>query len=112
MTQISEVNWHDLVEALPAFLTLFMIPFTYSIANGTLIGIGAALLLYLTTGQFFRDILEYSGRKHSGESGLVELEAPSRSRQSSSSTISGVSMSGLDQANDEIEYNSVFVKST
>lgn len=63
MSQASEINWHDVVESIPAFLTLFMIPFTYSITNGILFGLFAAFLLYLTTGQCLQDIKEYFGRK-------------------------------------------------
>ncbi len=35
---IRQINWQDLGEAIPAFLTLFMIPLTYSIAEGLSIG--------------------------------------------------------------------------
>lgn len=39
---IMKVNFEDFTEALPAFFTLVMMPFTYSIANG----IGAGFILY------------------------------------------------------------------
>ncbi len=38
MKDVCNIEWHDIAEAFPAFLTIVIIPFTYSIANG--IGIG------------------------------------------------------------------------
>ncbi len=38
MSQVKEIRWNDLSEAIPAFLTIFMIPLTYSIAEGLAIG--------------------------------------------------------------------------
>jgi len=33
------IKWDDITDAVPAFVTLVMIPFTYSIANGIALGI-------------------------------------------------------------------------
>jgi AGZA family xanthine/uracil permease-like MFS transporter len=38
MAQVAEIDWTDFGVALPAFLTITVMPFTYSIANG--IGVG------------------------------------------------------------------------
>jgi AGZA family xanthine/uracil permease-like MFS transporter len=38
LSQVKEIRWDDLSEAIPAFLTMFMIPLTYSIAEGLAIG--------------------------------------------------------------------------
>lgn len=38
LSSIRYIQWQDLGEAIPAFLTLFMIPLTYSIAEGLSIG--------------------------------------------------------------------------
>jgi AGZA family xanthine/uracil permease-like MFS transporter len=38
LSNITQINWQDLTEAIPAFLTLFTIPLTYSIAEGLSIG--------------------------------------------------------------------------
>lgn len=38
LAQITEIRWGDLAEVIPAFLTIFMIPLTYSIAEGLSIG--------------------------------------------------------------------------
>ncbi|MEG9431816.1 NCS2 family permease [Terriglobus sp. ADX1] len=51
---IAEVNWSDPTVAIPAFLTLVMIPLTYSIANGLGIGITSFALLRLFSGQSSR----------------------------------------------------------
>ena len=51
---ISEVNWSEPTVAIPAFLTLVMIPLTYSIANGLGIGISSFALLRLFSGKASR----------------------------------------------------------
>jgi len=48
---IAEVDWADPLVAIPAFLTLVMIPLTYSIANGLGIGITSFALLRLFSGK-------------------------------------------------------------
>ena len=39
MRGATDVDWHDVGEALPAFLTITLMPFSYSIANGIAAGI-------------------------------------------------------------------------
>ena len=46
------VDMDDMRSAVPAFLTLFMMPFTYSIANGIGIGAIAYVLITLFTGKY------------------------------------------------------------
>ncbi len=43
ISQISGIDWDDLGVALPAFATIALMPFTYSIANG----VGAGMVLYV-----------------------------------------------------------------
>ena len=43
MTQVAEIDWTDLEIAIPSFLTIAMMPFSYSIPNG----IGAGFLSYV-----------------------------------------------------------------
>jgi adenine/guanine/hypoxanthine permease len=50
----AEIRWHDPLVAIPAFLTLVMIPFTYSIANGLGFGIIAWAALHLAAGRLRR----------------------------------------------------------
>lgn len=55
LSTISEIPWKDPVIALPAFLTLILIPLTYSIANGLGFGIIAYAVLHLLAGKFRRE---------------------------------------------------------
>jgi AGZA family xanthine/uracil permease-like MFS transporter len=43
ISQISGIDWNDLGVAVPAFATVALMPFTYSIANG----VGAGMVLYV-----------------------------------------------------------------
>jgi adenine/guanine/hypoxanthine permease len=54
LAAITEIHWHDPLVAVPAFLTLVLIPFTYSIANGLGFGIIAWAVLHLATGKLRR----------------------------------------------------------
>jgi len=52
MTQsINDIDWGDFTEALPAFLLIIFMPFTFSIANGIVIGMIIYPLLKLFTGR-------------------------------------------------------------
>jgi AGZA family xanthine/uracil permease-like MFS transporter len=52
LATIVEIRWTDPLVAVPAFLTLVLIPLTYSIANGLGFGIIAWAVLHLFTGKF------------------------------------------------------------
>ncbi len=54
LATITEISWHEPLGAVPAFLTLVLIPLTYSIANGLGFGIIAWAILHLVTGKFRR----------------------------------------------------------
>ena len=58
-------------EAIPAFLTLTIMPLTFSITNGIVFGLLAALLFYITTGQFYADLVSM-GKSSATSSGLNE----------------------------------------
>jgi AGZA family xanthine/uracil permease-like MFS transporter len=51
LSTIGEIHWRDPLIAVPAFLTMVMIPFTYSIANGLGFGIISWAALHLATGK-------------------------------------------------------------
>jgi hypothetical protein len=51
MSQAVECNWEDLSRSIPCFLTMTLIPFTCSIANGIMFGLIAASFFYVTTGE-------------------------------------------------------------
>jgi AGZA family xanthine/uracil permease-like MFS transporter len=60
LATITEIRWHEPLVAVPAFLTLVLIPLTYSIANGLGFGIIAWAVLHLFTGNWRRqDLLLY-----------------------------------------------------
>jgi AGZA family xanthine/uracil permease-like MFS transporter len=52
LATITEIPWREPLIAVPAFLTLVLIPLTYSIANGLGFGIIAWAVLHLATGKF------------------------------------------------------------
>jgi AGZA family xanthine/uracil permease-like MFS transporter len=54
LATITEIRWTDPLVAVPSFLTLILIPLTYSIANGLGFGIIAWAVLHLATGKFRR----------------------------------------------------------
>lgn len=41
------INWENIKEAFPAFVTIAVMPFTYSISNGLLAGISATFALWI-----------------------------------------------------------------
>ena len=51
MMQVGQINWSDFHVALPAFLTIVTMPFTYSIANGIGVGFIAFTLMALFAGK-------------------------------------------------------------
>lgn len=51
MSPITKIDWDDYSEALPAFITLIMMPLTYSISHGIAIGVIAYTLIKLATGK-------------------------------------------------------------
>ncbi|MFC5187917.1 NCS2 family permease [Actinomadura harenae] len=51
MTQVAKVTWDDLDIAIPAFLTIVFMPFTYSITNGIGAGVVAYTLIKLARGK-------------------------------------------------------------
>jgi AGZA family xanthine/uracil permease-like MFS transporter len=54
LATITEIRWHEPLVSVPAFLTLILIPLTYSIANGLGFGIIAWAVLHLATGNWRR----------------------------------------------------------
>ena len=54
LATITEIRWNEPLVAVPAFLTMVLIPFTYSIANGLGFGIIAWAVLHLAAGKATR----------------------------------------------------------
>lgn len=48
---VTGIDWDDITEAVPAFLTMIFMPFTYSIADGIAVGFISYALIKLLTGK-------------------------------------------------------------
>lgn len=56
MSESSKIPWNEMNHALPAFLTIILMPLTYSITNGMIFGLAACACFYVTTGEILLDI--------------------------------------------------------
>ena len=54
MQQVKGIDWDDLEIAIPAFLTIVLMPFTYSITAGIGAGFLAFVVIKLLRGKFVR----------------------------------------------------------
>lgn len=54
ITSVVKINFEDMTEALPAFLTIVMMPFVFSIAQGIVFGMLSFVFLKALSGQFKR----------------------------------------------------------
>ncbi len=52
MSPIMEIDWYDYSEAIPAFITAVMMPLSYSIAHGILLGMIAYVVINACAGKF------------------------------------------------------------
>lgn len=55
--QTSRIDWTVTTEAVPAFVVLFFIPFTYSVIQGVLVGLVVYAVLCLFTGELYHNFL-------------------------------------------------------
>ncbi|KAH1038061.1 hypothetical protein J1N35_039804 [Gossypium stocksii] len=55
MRAVVEIEWDDMRQAIPAFVTLILMPLSYSIAYGLIGGIGTYIVLHI--GDWARDVL-------------------------------------------------------
>jgi hypothetical protein len=68
MGESGKIEWENMSNAVPAFLTIVMMPFTYSITNGMVFGLVSSFLFYITTGGIFVDLKAVCcGKKELGE---------------------------------------------
>ena len=49
---VAKIQWHDFTEAIPAFICVIMMPFTYSISNGILLGMIAYVVINVMSGRY------------------------------------------------------------
>lgn len=47
MQQVTKISWHDPLEAIPAYIAIFAMPFMYSISEGISMGIISYVLLHV-----------------------------------------------------------------
>ena len=52
MNPVREIDWLNYREAIPAFLTVILMPLAYSISDGILIGVISYVVLYALTGKY------------------------------------------------------------
>ena len=52
MPSVARIHWNDYCKAIPAFLTIIMMPLAYSISDGILIGIISYVLCHAVAGKF------------------------------------------------------------
>lgn len=52
VADVANIEWDDYSEAFPAFLTMVLMPMTYSITNGVGIGMMTYVILKIATGRF------------------------------------------------------------
>jgi len=52
MSPVRDIEWGDVTEGLPAFLTFIMMPLTYKISEGIVWGLTSYILLKVFTGKF------------------------------------------------------------
>ena len=50
MSEVSEIEWSNPIEAFPAFMIIAGIPFTYSISNGIGLGFITYVIVAVVTG--------------------------------------------------------------
>ena len=55
MAPIRDIDWSDYSEAIPAFITATMMPFTYSIAHGIMLGMISYVLINAISGIFHKE---------------------------------------------------------
>ena len=52
MPSVARIHWDDYCKAIPAFLTILMMPLAYSISDGILIGVISYVLCHAVAGKF------------------------------------------------------------
>jgi AGZA family xanthine/uracil permease-like MFS transporter len=55
MDLASRIDWESMYTAIPAYLTIIIMPFTFSIADGIFFGVAFTFILYILTGKFLED---------------------------------------------------------
>jgi AGZA family xanthine/uracil permease-like MFS transporter len=70
MENLIDIDWADVRQAVPAFITIVVMPLTYSIAYGVIAGVCSYLLLYAAN--FGLDMIDVARGKRSKEDVMYE----------------------------------------
>ena len=73
MGQAVEIDWDSIHNAIPAFITVVIMPFTFSITNGIMLGLLTSLLFQITTGQYFSILWQQLNALHGNHIETVPL---------------------------------------
>jgi len=65
MSESKNIAWSDMAHAIPAYITIMMMAFTFSVSNGIWFGMGSAGILYITTGDFLHRFPFQGQRRYS-----------------------------------------------
>lgn len=49
---VKEIDWEDYSEAIPAFVTMLLMPLAYSISDGIMLGMISYVVINALTGKF------------------------------------------------------------
>ncbi|MCI6327912.1 MAG: NCS2 family permease, partial [Bacteroidales bacterium] len=52
MSPVKDIDWGDYSESIPAFVTMLLMPLTYSISDGIMLGMISFVLLNAISGKF------------------------------------------------------------
>ena len=52
MQSVAKINWSDMLEAIPAFICIFAMPFMYSISEGISMGVISYVAINLLSGEY------------------------------------------------------------
>jgi AGZA family xanthine/uracil permease-like MFS transporter len=66
ISQVKQIEWNDMMEAVPAFLTMIMMPFTFSINYGIFFGLGSSFCFYVFTFTLYSDGVIFYNRYFRG----------------------------------------------
>lgn len=114
MESITEINFHDISIALPAFMTIIMMPFTHNISIGIALGLLTHTFMRLTIALVYAIKSCCGMQKDLSEDEIKELE-DSFQAQSNSEEESIVSNDNIDQVHENTEkrltYKELAIKS-
>jgi len=75
MGEVGQIAWDNMRIAIPAFLCIAMMPFTYSISNGLFFGVSSFILCWVSTGQFMNkwEVFGHKKRNFDAEYGYSNV---------------------------------------